>query len=57
VVILMAEVLLFAEDDAQEKFVGALIQRMAAEFGLALKLRVRSSRVGFPRVLRELKSY
>jgi hypothetical protein len=57
VVILMAEVLLFAEDDAQEKFVGALIQRMAAEFGLALKLRVRSSRGGFPRVLRELESY
>lgn len=53
----MAEVLLFAEDDAQEKFVGALIQRIAAEFGHTLKLRVRSARGGFPRVLRELEGY
>ena len=56
-VILMADLLLFAEDDAQEKFVGALIQRLAREFELTVKLRVRSSRGGFPRVLSELESY
>ena len=39
-VILMADLLLFAEDDAQEKFVSALAQRLAAEFELTLKLRV-----------------
>jgi hypothetical protein len=53
----MVEALLFAEDDAQEKFIGALIRRLAAEFALTLKLRVRSSRGGFPRVLREFERY
>jgi hypothetical protein len=53
----MADLLLFAEDDAQEKFIGALIERLAAEFGLTFRLRVRSSRGGFPKVLREFESY
>jgi hypothetical protein len=53
----MADLLLFAEDDAQEKFVGALVQRLAAEFELTLRLRVRSSRGGFPKVLKEFGSF
>jgi Domain of unknown function (DUF4276) len=50
----MADLLLFAEDDAQEKFVGALIQRLAGELQLTVRLRVRSSRGGFGMVLQEL---
>jgi hypothetical protein len=53
----MVDLLLFAEDDAQEKFVGALIQRIARELECPARLRVRSSRGGFAVVLRELKSF
>jgi hypothetical protein len=53
----MADLLLFAEDDAQEKFVGALVRRIAGELEIPVKLRVRSSRGGFGMVLRELKSF
>ena len=53
----MADLLLFAEDDAQEKFVGALVVRIAADINLPLKLRVRGSGGGFGRVKRELTGY
>lgn len=53
----MLDVLLFAEDYAQEKFVGTLILRLAKELALPIKLRVRSSRGGFGRVLRDLERF
>lgn len=53
----MREVLLFVEDDAQEKFVGRLLERVARESGVALRVRVRSARGGWGQVLRELKSF
>jgi hypothetical protein len=50
----MASVLLFAEDDAQEKFVGTLARRLAGEAGLELDLKVRSAQGGFGPMLNEL---
>jgi len=53
----MPDILLFAEDNAQEKFVGRLILRIAAEQGSTAKLRVRSGRGGFGKVLSELQRF
>lgn len=53
----MAELLLFAEDDALEKFIGTLAVRIAHEHGLSVRLRVRSARGGFGKVLQELQRF
>ncbi|PWT85487.1 MAG: hypothetical protein C5B56_13975 [Proteobacteria bacterium] len=52
----MVDLLLLAEDDAQEKFVGTLIRRIAQEKGVPLEIRVRSSRTGYGGVLLELQA-
>lgn len=55
----MAEPLLdlFAEDQAHEQLLRALIDRLAAEEGQAVTVRVRRARGGHGRVLEELKRY
>jgi hypothetical protein len=53
----MIDVLLFAEDDAQERFIGTLAHRIAEERGVELRLRKRSGRGGFGNVLADLKSF
>jgi hypothetical protein len=50
----MDEVLLVAEDDAQERLIGALILRVARESHRGVQLRIRSAYGGLPRVLREV---
>ena len=52
----MAEVILLAEDDAQERFIAALIARLSEEVGQAVDVRVRSAYGGLPKVLRELEA-
>ncbi len=52
----MADVLLLAEDDAQESFVGTLVRRIAEELGVAANVRVRSAQGGYGRVLKELQA-
>jgi hypothetical protein len=53
----MIDVLLFAEDDAQERFVGALIERIAEECRVSVHLRMRSVFGGFGKVLTDLKRF
>jgi hypothetical protein len=53
----MASALIFAEDDAQEKFVGTLTRRLCAESGLELDLRIRSAQGGFASMLNELQGF
>lgn len=50
----MLEITLLAEDDAQERLIGALIRRLAQEERVPTRLRVRSAYGGLPKVLREL---
>jgi Domain of unknown function (DUF4276) len=52
--ILMYNLRLFAEDDAQEQFVGTLVKRIAREHDAPVDLRVRSARGGFGKALDEL---
>ena len=51
------EVAAFGEDNAHRQVVGALVQRLAGESGLTVKLDWRSAIRGHGRVVRELKSY
>lgn len=53
----MPEVLLFVEDVAQERFLTALLKRMAADRSVPLTVRVRSARGGFARVLGQLEEF
>ena len=53
----MADVLLFAEDDAQERFVGTLVRRIARECEVPADLRVRSTHGGYGSVLKELARF
>jgi hypothetical protein len=53
----MIDGLLFAEDDAQERFVGTLVRRVALEHGTPMMLRVRSARGGFGKMLQELGTF
>ena len=53
----MFDVMLFVEDVAQERFLGTLLKRLAAENGLPVSLRVRSSRGGSGRVLSQLADF
>lgn len=48
---------LFVEDRAHEAFLVPLIERIAAQEGLAVAVRVRSARGGHGRALQELKLY
>lgn len=53
----MPELLLFVEDHAQEKFLVALLQRMAAEHAVPTVTRVRTARGGFAKVLKQLEDF
>lgn len=53
----MPEVLLFVEDSAQEKFLTALLKRMAAERSVPLTVRIRSARGGLAKVLGQLEDF
>jgi hypothetical protein len=50
----MAELVLLAEDDAQEQFLSAFVARLAVEEGVVVKVRVRTAIGGLPRVLKAL---
>jgi hypothetical protein len=52
----MVDLLLLAEDDAQENFVGTLVRRIAEDAGIPLNLRIRSALGGFGKVLEELQN-
>ena len=53
----MREIALFVEDNAHRQVVGALLQRLANESGIAVQLDWRSAIRGHGRVVRELKQY
>ena len=53
----MRDVALFVEDDAHQKVVGAVLQRVADERGIAVRLEWRSAVGGRGRVVQELKRY
>lgn len=47
----------FVEDRAHEALLVPLVERIAGEEGLAVRVKVRSGRGGHPRAMRELKLY
>ena len=53
----MREIALFVEDNAHRQVVGALLERLANESGIAVQLDWRSAIHGHGRVARELKRY
>jgi hypothetical protein len=53
----MAEITLFCEDSFHEKFVGAMLRRLADEYGIGVTSRFRSSRGGLPRMHDEFKEF
>ena len=53
----MREVALFVEDNAHRQVVGALLQRLANDSGLAVRLDWRNAIRGHGQVVRELKRY
>ena len=53
----MREIALFVEDNAHRQVVGALLQRLANESGIAVRLDWRSAIRGHGRVVRELRRY
>jgi hypothetical protein len=48
---------LFAEDQAHEQFMGALIRRLAKEYGKDVEVHMRSARGGHGRAITELNQY
>lgn len=53
----MPDLLMFVEDHAQERFLSALLRRMAAEHSVPTSIRVRTARGGFAKVLRQLEDF
>ncbi len=53
----MREIALFVEDYAHQQVVGALVQRIADELGVGVRLEWRSAVHGHGRVVRELARY
>ena len=53
----MPDVLLFVEDSAQEKFLRAMIHRLAHDAGISLAVRIRTATGGVPRVLTQLSDF
>jgi hypothetical protein len=53
----MPELLLFVEDSAQEKFLRAMLQRLAREAGLEVTIRVRTATGGVSKVLVQLSDF
>lgn len=53
----MRRIALFVEDYAHQQFLGALLQRLAEENGVAISLDWRNARRGHGAVVREFKQY
>jgi len=53
----MREIALFVEDFAHKEFLSALLQRLAAEHGVAIQLDWRNTRRGHGAVVNELKQF
>ncbi len=53
----MRNIALFVEDDAHEKIIGALVSKIAAEFGFSVKFDWRNTVGGHGKVIAELKVY
>ena len=53
----MREIALFVEDDAHQQVIGALVQRIAAEFNIVARLDWRSAVGGHGKVVTELANY
>lgn len=53
----MRSIALFVEDSAHQQFLGALLQRLAAESGVAVRLDWRNARHGHGAVVKEFRQY
>ena len=53
----MRNIALFVEDDAHEKIIGALVWKIAAEFGFNVTFDWRNAVGGHGKVIAELKVY
>ena len=53
----MRRIVLFVEDYGHEEFIKALIERLAGEHGISLKIVPRSVRGGYGKVITECKAY
>jgi hypothetical protein len=53
----MPEILLFVEDSAQEKFLRAMLDRLAQEAAVPLFVRVRTATGGYGKVLGQLSDF
>jgi hypothetical protein len=53
----MIEVVLFAEDLGHEVFLKALLERLARERAIAVRIRVRSATGGYGRALQQLREF
>lgn len=53
----MRSIALFVEDHAHQQFLGALLQRLAAENGVAVRLDWRNARRGHGAVVKEFRQY
>ncbi|MDX1545689.1 MAG: hypothetical protein R3247_01805 [Rhodothermales bacterium] len=53
----MREIHLFCEDVGQERFVKAMLERFAVEYGVELRVTVWSARGGVGRMINRLQSY
>lgn len=53
----MRRIALFVEDYAHQQFLGALIQRLAEEIGITIRLDWRNARRGHGAVVKEFKQY
>jgi len=53
----MRRIVLFVEDYGHEEFIRALIERLAREHGVSLKIVPRNVRGGYGKVITELRSY
>lgn len=53
----MREIAIFVEDFAHEQFLSALVQRLARDYGVEVKLDPRNTRRGHGAVVREFKQF
>ena len=53
----MREIVLFVEDFAHRQVIGALVQRLAGDFDLDLRLHWRNATRGYGQVVREFNAY
>lgn len=53
----MREIALFVEDFGHEEFLNALLQRVADEYGIEVRIKAYSVRRGYGKVITELKKY